>query len=134
MRKLTKADANMLIEKLIHLDVQKMQFWYESFTKQIVWKRDCDAIVISKKGFDWEIETWTRNGDFFEYPSMPLRNYQRDSALRFSQFPITSRIRLMRVVVGLERNLTIYNERVKTVDAEASALKAVESIVGMSDG
>lgn len=134
MRKLTKADADMLIEKLIHLDVQKMQFWYESFTKQILWKRDCDAIVISKKGFDWEIETWTRTGDFFEYPSIPLRNFTRDSVLRFSRFPIAARLRLMRVVLTLERNLTIYNERVKDVDSDAAALKTVESIVGMSDG
>ena len=134
MRKLTKADADMLIEKLIHLDVQKMQFWYESFTKQILWKGDCDAIVISKEGFDWEIETWTRTGDFFEYPIIPLCNFTRDSVMRFSRFPIAARLRLMRVVLTLERNLTIYNERVKDVDSDAAALKTVESIVGMSDG
>lgn len=134
MRKLTVADSEILIEKLLSLDVQKMQFWYEGFDKQILWKNDSDAIVITKKDLDWKIATWSKTGDgLFEYASMPLRNFTRNSLLQFSQFPIMARLRLMRVVFRLERNLTAYNERVKAEEASATALKAVELIVGMSD-
>ena len=64
MHKLTKNEADILIQKLSKLDISHVSFSYQDGPKEIVWRYGSEALSVKKKGIDWSISTWIRTEDF----------------------------------------------------------------------
>ena len=134
MHKLTKNEADILIQKLSKLDISHVSFSYQDGPKEIVWRYGSEALSVKKKGIDWSISTWIRTEDFVDTSIAPLRNFTRTASLSFSRFPIMARIRLMRAVVTFERKAEAHFESVRKMKEYASARMLIEGMTGNADG